>query len=203
MALVVFGQLVHIVFRELVLDSHEGLLLEVFGEIWQAWQDENMLEAITTAVYDRIVLIVCLNNLIVGALRIGPVVKCDEALARALLSWTFGVARASDRRTAKWGSLWVQNWEVAIFVSVRVDGLSASGGWLPWGSLSVHHLVPFAHVALNLKSVRKWLDNVAMLEFTSCFQNFFDLFLSWLHLLLSLKKCLLIEQASAFFLGFA
>ena len=36
MALVVFGQLVHIVARELVLDSRENLLLEGIGEVWHA-----------------------------------------------------------------------------------------------------------------------------------------------------------------------
>ena len=64
-----------------------------------------MLEAVTTAVYDRIVVIVRINNLIVGALRIGLMVKCDEALARAFLSWTFGVAGGCDSRAASCGSL--------------------------------------------------------------------------------------------------
>ena len=36
MALVVFGQLVHIVARELVLDSRENLLLLGIGEVWHA-----------------------------------------------------------------------------------------------------------------------------------------------------------------------
>ena len=64
-----------------------------------------MLEAVTTAVYDRKVVIVSINNLIVGALRIGLMVKCDEALARTFLSWTFGVAGGCLSRTASCGSL--------------------------------------------------------------------------------------------------
>ena len=64
-----------------------------------------MLEAVTTAVDDRKVVIVRFNNLIVGACSVGLIVKRDGALASATFSWTFGVALDCDRRTAKCGFL--------------------------------------------------------------------------------------------------
>ena len=64
-----------------------------------------MLEAVTTAVDDRKVVIVRFNNLIVGACSEGLIVKRDGALASATFSWTFGVALDCDRRTAKCGFL--------------------------------------------------------------------------------------------------
>ena len=121
-----------------------------------------MLEVVTAAVHDRIIVVVRVNNVIVWLTLELLAGERDEAMARGAFGWTLGLSFKSESWTALRRLTCAVDLEVALRVEAGVLGRGAGPGVvLEPLTLAMVDLVPFAHVSFRLEAHRERWDVVA------------------------------------------
>jgi len=152
----ILDELVEVVVGEFVLGRLEHLVVEVVAEGRLARHEPQVLHVIlVTRVNDRIVFIVCVDDLVVWLAGEGLEEELDEALAGGAVRRALGLAIEAEPRAEEATLTGVVHFEVAGRVKVRVGGLRARPAvWLERLARRMVNLVPRAHISVGFEDER-------------------------------------------------
>ena len=163
----VLGELVEVVVREGCLGRAHHLLVELIAELVSARHKPQVLHVILVArIDDRVVLVVSVDDLIVGLVVVRLGEELDEALTLtelACVSGAVSVAMHTEARSEESALARVVHLEGQVLsVEVCVGGLGAGPAvWLEGLFGRMVDFEPVAHVSLRLKFEGQTLDLVA------------------------------------------
>ena len=123
----ILGQLGEVVVGELVLRGHQHLVVQLVAEHGRTRQEEKELHVVlSAAVDDGVVIVVSVNDVVVGLCWVGFTHEGNEALAIALISWALRVSDEVNRGISEGNLVGVVYLESTVDgVQISVDGLGA------------------------------------------------------------------------------